>query len=166
MKFFTDLTSGNRILLACCLLVAVTFSQPHYGFMMFFFAPLVLIYQLFKLVRCWKIPGQRKDRFVALAIVAVAILAVACAHDYHRRVARNVAEKLVGDIANFQKKNNGRYPANLTELGVSALTQKHYRLFYYTKDGERPSLLYGATLVAFYKWRYNFSVREWEHLPD
>ena|ERR1039457_6231396 len=165
MKFIAALTSGNRILLACCLLVALTFSQPHYGFMMFFFAPLALVYQLYKFARCWKIPGQRKDRIAALAIVAVAILVVAGAHDYHHRVARSVADKLVGDITSFQK-NKGRYPANLAEMGVSVITQKRYRLHYFTKDGEQPTLLYGATLAAFDKWRYKFSEREWEYVPD
>ena len=136
-----------------------------YGFLMVLIAPVTIIYQLIRLAIRRKDPLLRKDRYVALAVVGLSLLVVASSHMYKYKAARSVADKLVAEIASFQKAN-GHYPSNGKELGLSDnLRERPYRLTYYNVEG-KPHLFYVATFGPFDTYTYNFSDGVWDYQPD
>jgi hypothetical protein len=152
----------NKLFLASLLLITYWCSQRNQGWMIAVLAPVASIYQLGKLCFLWKNGLQRKDRFVSLAVIATSVLAVAASHTYHHETARSAANKLVADIVDFRK-NNGRYPDDEMELGVTNPSRRQlYRLKYKNFAGE-PGFSYSGTFGLFRKWEYNFSTGVWNY---
>lgn len=159
-KAIMPFASRNKLFLATVFLITCWCSQRNQGWMIAILAPTTFIYQLGKFGIFWKDGLQRKDRYVAIAFIAISILTVAASHEYHHKRAKTAANKIVTDIVTFRK-NYGRYPANEMELGVTTTTRKHLYRLKYKLFAEEPVLSYSGTFGLFRKWEYSFSTGAW-----
>lgn len=165
MNCITSFATRNKMFLVGFFLLTWFSSQLSCGFMMAMVSPLAIIYQFVKLARCRRDPWLRKDRYLALAVIAFSLLLVISAHLHRHNDARRVANKLVADILSFQKAT-GRYPSGGKELGLPEMARlRPYRLTYYNVEGQ-PRLFYVATFGPFDKYQYDFTDKTWNYLAD
>jgi hypothetical protein len=162
MVSIQSFATRNRLFLVYVLLITCWCSLRNQGWMIVLLAPLAVMYQLAKLGLFWKNLVKRSDRFFALAIIAVSILLVAASHLYHHLSARSTADALVADIEQF-KAQQGHFPADEKESGITDLTRKRLYRVKYGYVAEKPVFSYSGTFGLFHRWEYDFSARTWNY---
>jgi hypothetical protein len=150
------------IALVCLTLFSIQEGAEAY---IILFAIPALLYQIVQLSRNWRTPEQRITRIGAIALVIFSVILVVGIHVQRSDIARVKAEWIVKSIEIF-KTEHGRYPAELSEVGIANDEIKSLRAHYFVDSEKRPFFLYESTTTAFSKLKYNFETREWEEHGD
>ena len=106
---------------------------------------------------------KRKVQAFKIGIWFLMIVTVLAVHLVRKAYVRGYADSVVLKIEQFQRQQ-GRYPDNLDEIGVSREEFKNrLGMSQYTN---RPLLYYADTMMIFHSWSYDFGVREWINEGD
>ena len=153
---------SNLRTIIICLLAILIMGQPYGGFLLVFFIPFALLYQLISLLLARCRPAELIRRCVSIVIILLAGGTVFLIHFYRYQEARQAAETVREAIAEYRTVHQ-HYPVNLNEISPSIATSAaSQRIGYYSDGPDRFSLFYKATEVIYEVWHYDSSTDEWK----
>lgn len=137
----------------------------HAGFIVLFSLPFVAIWCVYNAVVALRRPAGRRVQAYKGAILALALAAIGAVHWWYARDARAHAQAAADAVLAFRSRE-GRFPAQLAEVGVDATQlRRHWRLHYQGESGE-PVLFYATTFTPFETYHFDFGMRSWVYRPD
>jgi hypothetical protein len=134
------------------------------GVLVMFFVLFLVIWAAVSLSIVSRDRGQLKSRSIKFSLWLATMSVVCSLHWYYSVSARRAADQFEMAIEQY-KARHGSYPENLMAAGLDAERAYRINLHYGVFDG-RPLLVYGATLVAFDMYNYDFEHHVWVYQPD
>lgn len=157
-----SLLRGYLRTLMICLLAVLLLGQKHLGFVLVFFTPFALLYQLISLFFARHKPAERIHRYMKIMIILFASGMIVLIHLYHSHEARQAAETVREAVTAFRAAHQ-RYPVSLNEISSDTATfAASNRIFYRGTKPDDFLLFYMATETLHRVWRYNALTGLWE----
>jgi hypothetical protein len=163
-----DRAPGPRRLLPTLLtgaLVAGFAAQKQTAILLILLLPFLAVWVFYSLFVIWRRPRQRRLQAIKILIWLLAVTLVAGVHGQRFRAARQDADRVAAALLAYQARQ-GRFPADLAELGLDAADLRRRWHLAYSLQGGQPLLFYASTLVPFETFRFDFSLRSWGHAED
>lgn len=155
---------GGTIVVASVLTLPL--SQRYAGFMLIFWALLLLPWLAYSAYVVASKPAHRSNQLARISVWVVCGAVVVVAHLVWYVSSRRNADEIVEVVQSYMRVH-GRCAQTLEDLGT---TKEQLRakvgVSHYYCDAGKPRFFYGDTFVAFDKYWYDFDRGVWEHKPD
>ncbi len=148
-----------------CALIILYSAQPHAGFLLPLWLPILLVWFLRMAWIAWRRPARRRAQGIKVLVLVAAMAVAALAHGRYESQARAQAQKVVDAVTAYDVQHGG-YPDNLGQVGLDEQAlRRDWQLSYLNRDGIH-RVVYAATFTVFDAYSYDFDKPGWVYLAD
>jgi hypothetical protein len=135
-------------------------TQNHFGFVLAFLAPVLLIYFVIGLILLLRRPVERRQRAIRMGIWFLVLVAGCVMQHYWATAARQQGNAVAQAVQAFQA-HTGRYPQTLADVHIDAAgLEDRWMLSYRLVDG-KPMLDYASTALPMDVYAFDFGSGKW-----
>ncbi len=134
--------------------------QAHFGFVLAFLVPVLLVYYIVGVIQLIRRPAERRQRAVRMTVWLAVIAVSGCMQGYWAHAARAAADAVAKAVLAF-KSSAGTYPQTLADVHIDeAQLADRWMLRYRLSEG-KPQLSYASTYLPLDGYEFDFDNGKW-----